>query len=143
MSFNENCFYCTKSEPLNTLMVEVCKLQVSTLYLMRDQTHKGRCVVALNDHKREIFELGDEERQKYFEDLSNASGAISRLFSPKKINYAAYGDIVDHLHFHIVPKYEDGAEWGEPFKVGRDDKKILTETEYAERINSIKNELGA
>ncbi len=141
MPFNKNCFYCTKSEPLNTLMMEVCKLEASTLYLMRDQTHMGRCVVALNDHKREIFELEDIERQKYFQDISKVAAAINKLFSPKKINYASYGDVVDHLHFHIVPKYMDGAEWGEPFKVGRDDKTILSDAEYKDRIEKIKTEL--
>ncbi|EDS78684.1 histidine triad (HIT) protein [Clostridium novyi A str. 4552] len=141
MAFDNTCFYCTKSEPLDTLMIEVCKLQVSTLYLMKDQTHKGRCVVALNDHKKELFELGEDERCMYMEDISNVAKALSELFSPDKINYAGYGDGVTHMHFHVVPKYKGGPEWGNPFSVSLEDKKILSKEEYDERIKLISNKL--
>ena len=54
MSQND-CFYCTKDERLDSLMMEVCELSASTLYLFKDQTYKGRCIVACKEHKREII----------------------------------------------------------------------------------------
>lgn len=142
MAFDKNCFYCTKSEPLNTLMIEICELQVSTVYLMRDQTHKGRCIVKFNDHKQELFELTEEEKKQYMEDISKVAKALKELFSPDKINYAAYGDTVTHMHFHVVPKYKDGFEWGGPFSVGLEEKKILSNEEYEELIELIKNKVS-
>lgn len=142
MAFDKNCFYCTKSEPLNTLMIEICKLQVSTVYLMRDQTHKGRCVVKFNDHKQELFELTEEEKKQYMDDIANVAKALKELFSPDKINYASYGDTVTHMHFHVVPKYKDGVEWGSPFNVGLEEKKILSDKEYEELIELIKNKVS-
>lgn len=32
---DNNCLYCTKNHKLQDLMIEVCKLSVSTLYLLR------------------------------------------------------------------------------------------------------------
>ena len=42
-----DCFYCENGEKLNSLMIEVCKLDYSTVYLNRDQKHKGRCIVKM------------------------------------------------------------------------------------------------
>ena len=50
-----NCFYCENGEKLNSLMIEICKLPCSTVYLNRDQKHPGRCVVTFKDHKTEYF----------------------------------------------------------------------------------------
>ena len=50
-----DCFYCENGEKLNSLMIEVCKLDYSTVYLNRDQKHKGRCIVMFKDHKQGIF----------------------------------------------------------------------------------------
>ena len=55
-----DCFYCENGEKLNSLMIEVCKLDYSTVYLNRDQKHKGRCIVMFKDHKTEYFQLTEE-----------------------------------------------------------------------------------
>ena len=48
---SNNCFYCQKNEALDELMIEVCELEASTLYLFKEQTYRGRCLVAFNGHK--------------------------------------------------------------------------------------------
>ena len=58
MSNENTCFYCEKDERLTDLMLEICKLKVSTLYLFKEQTYKGRCVVAYKGHINELYELG-------------------------------------------------------------------------------------
>ena len=41
------CFYCEKdNEKRKALMLDVCELPYSIVYLFRDQKNKGRCVVA-------------------------------------------------------------------------------------------------
>jgi len=58
-------------------------------------------------------------------DTARAAAAVQRAFDPDKINYAVYGDLVPHLHYHIVPKYRDGACWGKPFELNPPDKTLL------------------
>lgn len=113
--YDLQCFYCTKSEPLSTLMTEVCVLDSSTVYLFHDQKNPGRCVVASNGHKTEIFEFSAQERNDFFEDVSNVAKAIHKLYGADKINYATYGDLAPHFHVHLVPKKVDGVSWGSPF----------------------------
>lgn len=39
------CFYCEKdNEKRKALMLDVCELPYSIVYLFRDQKNKGRCV---------------------------------------------------------------------------------------------------
>ena len=141
MSFDKDCFYCVKDERLTNLMIEICKLEASTLYLFKEQTYKGRCVVAYNGHKSELFHLNDEERSAYMKDVARVAGALNKAFSPDKINYGAYADKMTHLHFHIVPKYENGPTWGSTFEMSPEKKVLLKEEEYTQLINIIKESL--
>ena len=107
MSMDINCFYCSKSEKLYELMIEICKLKVSTVYLFKDQTYKGRCIVQFKDHKTELFQLTEEERNTFFEDVAKVASALYKVFSPDKLNYAILGDNLPHLHCNVIPKYKD------------------------------------
>lgn len=137
----DNCFYCTKDETLTEIMLEVCPLGVSTLYLFKEQTHKGRCIVAYKYHGRELFDLSDDELALFMQDVKKAATAINKAFSPGKINYGAYADKQKHLHFHIVPKYEGGYCWGTTFEMNPEKKTLLSDEEYGEVINKIKEQL--
>lgn len=141
MKKDENCFYCQKSPDLYEIMIEICPLTVSTLYLFKDQTHKGRCVVAYKDHVKDISDLNDKELLLFMKDVTKASRAISKAFSPDKVNYGAYADTLHHLHFHIVPKYKGQVEFGGTFAMSRDDKVTLSSEEYQKIIDDIKQNL--
>ena len=56
-----DCFYCDNSEKLHSLMIEICELPYSRVYLNRDQKHKGRCIVAFKEHKTEYYQLSEKE----------------------------------------------------------------------------------
>ena len=135
-----NCGYCMRGELLDAFGIVVCELNVSTLILFREQSHPGRCIVAYKDHVSELVNLSDEERNAYFADIDRAAKAIHAAFHPDKINYGAYGDTGCHLHFHLVPKYRDGFEWGGVFAMNPGAVK-LSEAEYADMIEKIKANL--
>lgn len=136
-----DCLYCRKDQRLLDLMIEIGPLSVSTLYLFKEQTHRGRCVVAYRGHVNELFELPDAELVAFTRDVARAAKAMKEAFAPNKINYGAYSDKLPHLHMHLVPKYEGGAAWGTPFEMMPASKKLLTEAEYAELIAAIKAKL--
>lgn len=135
---HKDCFYCNKDEQLDALMIKVWSFPNSTLYLSKDQTNPGRCIIALNDHKTELFHLEQPLRQHFMEDVSKCANAISQAFSPDKINYAIYGDLVSHLHFHLVPKYQEGADWGRAFNNNPDRLTTLSSVAYEAMIQKLK-----
>ena len=137
---DQNCGYCVHGEPLAAFGIYVCDLSVSSLFLFKEQSHMGRCIVAYKDHIGEIVEISDEERNAFFADVNKVAKALHAAFKPDKVNYGAYGDTGRHLHFHLVPKYRDEFEWGGTFEMNPK-KVFLTDEQYAEMIEKIKANL--
>jgi ATP adenylyltransferase len=138
MRYDPGCFYCVKDERLADLMIEVAPLEVSTLFLFREQSHRGRCIVAFRDHARELFELTPDELGAYARDLARAARAIEHTVRPGKINYGAFGDKQGHLHVHLVPKVKDGRSWGGMFDMMPDPKQLLSPGEYDELVRQLR-----
>ena len=98
--------------------------------------------LALKAHKKELCECTDQERADFAEDLAKASGAIKELWGCTKLNLGSFGDTNPHLHFHIVPKYEGGFEFGGAFAITNPEPVYLTDGEYQEMISALKAKLG-
>ena len=137
---DQNCGYCMGGTLLGEFGIPICELSVSSLILFKEQSKKGRCIVAYKDHISELVDLTDEERNAFFDDVAKAAKAIHKTFHPDKVNYGAYGDTGCHLHFHLVPKYKDGDEWGGVFQMNPG-KTYLTEQEYESMIDAIRKNL--
>ncbi len=135
-----NCGYCVGGEPLAAFGIKICDLTVSQLILFKEQSHPGRCIVAYKDHVSELVDLTEEERNAFFADVARAAKAIHAAFHPDKVNYGAYGDGGCHLHFHLVPKYRDGYEWGGVFAMNPK-ARFLSDAEYDQLIAQIRDHL--
>ena len=140
MTVNNDCMYCMEDERRNQLMIEIAQLEVSTVFLFKEQTYKGRCNVVYKDHVKELFHLEDQELTSFMKDVKKVAEAIDKAFGPNKINYGAYGDTLHHLHMHVVPKYEGKENWGSTFEMNPGNI-YLTDQEYQERIQELKKYL--
>ena len=138
--FDENCSYCAEGTLLDAFGIKICELPMSKVILFKEQSHKGRCIVACKKHVDDISDLRKEDRAQFMEDVSHVASVIHELFKPDKINFGAYGDTMHHLHFHLVPKYKDGFEWGGVFAMNPQ-KTLLKEEEYEELIRMIREKL--
>lgn len=137
---DNNCSYCVEGELVAKFGIKICELDATKVYLFKEQSHKGRVIVASKYHVSEITELTDEQRNAFFADVNHVAEAIHKAFSPDKVNYGAYGDTGHHLHFHLVPKYKDEFEWGGTFAMDPK-QKTLTDAEYDGLINELKKYL--
>lgn len=137
----KDCLYCTNNETLHNLMIEIAKLDVSRVFLFKEQTYKGRCLVAYNGHVNDLFELSDEERNAFMKDVTRVTRAMDAVFHPEKINYGAYSDKLSHLHFHLAPKYVDGPDYGGTFRMNPGEV-YLSDAEYADMVEKMKAALG-
>ena len=138
---DENCAYCAEGELVEKFGIRIAELAASKVYLFREQSHRGRVIVASKRHVSELVDLERRERQAFMDDVAKVASALHKLFSPEKVNYGAYGDTCGHLHFHLVPKYAaDAFEWGTPFAMDPK-RKYLSDAEYADLVATIKAEL--
>jgi len=137
MEKNPDCLYCTRNQIQHDLMIEICDLSASTLFLFKEQTYLGRCVVAFKDHANQLFELSDLDRNAFMADVAKVSKAIDSAFQPVKINMGAYSDKLQHLHVHLAPKYVDGPDYGGIFQMNPQ-KVYLSDQEYEVLIAKIR-----
>lgn len=127
------CVYCDKGEKLASFAIKICEMKACDLYLNKEQSYPGRLILVLKRHAEELYELEKEEREAFIEDLCRATGALNELYHPEKVNCGMYGDVVKHLHVHIVPKNPDGLDWNGVFQMNPR-KTYLEEDEYAKIV---------
>jgi diadenosine tetraphosphate (Ap4A) HIT family hydrolase len=101
--------------PSNEHQDFVAALSVSSLYLAKNQTYRGQCLLIFDlRHAARPDQLSVQEWQAFCADLFVAQGAITRTVRPDHINVESLGNVVPHLHWHIVPRYWNDARWGAP-----------------------------
>jgi diadenosine tetraphosphate (Ap4A) HIT family hydrolase len=77
-----------------------------------------------NDHVREMSDLGAEDCVCLMNVVLVVESTLRELLRPDKINLAALGNRVPHLHWHVIPRFTDDthypdAIWSEPRRAGR------------------------
>jgi len=71
----------------------------------------GHIMVVSNRHIKNFAGVEEEETRELFEMLKRAEVAVSDTYNPDGINVgvnlgkAAGAGIIDHLHFHVVPRW--------------------------------------
>lgn len=138
----KDCLYCTDNETLHNLMIPIATLDASRVFLFKEQTYRGRCLVAYaGGHVGDLFDLSDEERNAFMADVARVCRAMDAAFKPEKINMGAYSDKLSHLHFHLAPKYVDGPDYGGTFRMNPGEV-YLSDQEYADMVALMQKELG-
>ena len=133
------CPMCTKwnDEP----DLRIAELEHSYVMLNRDQFFKGYCFVFTKKHTTELFQLDIQNRSGIIEEMNSVAAALFRLLAPTKINYELLGNMVPHMHWHVVPRFTTDPLWPRPIWSEPHEPVELTATEYAERITLIRKEL--
>lgn len=135
-----NCAYCMQGDLVAKFAYPVCELETSFVYIFKEQSKPGRCVVAYKDHVSELVSISAEQRAAFIEDCCKVANAMHKAFHPNKINYGTYGDTGCHLHMHLCPKYEGGDEWGGTFQMNPG-KVYLTDAEYEVLAQKVRDNL--
>ena len=106
----EGCVLCEQVElEENYYSFLVARLETSNLRLAKNQYARGYCTLIFCEHATELHKLSPEKQAALMRDLARAGAAITRVFKPDKMNYQLLGNLVPHIHWHIVPRY-----WGDP-----------------------------
>jgi len=67
-----------------------------------------------NAHVAEFSDLDRAARQRCMEAVAAVEGALREALAPAKINLASLGNVVPHLHWHVIPRYADDAHFPAP-----------------------------
>lgn len=122
----------------------IADLAVSTAIVARNQTFRGYTILVYNrGHATELFELTAGELTAFMEDLARIARAIYETYGPNKMNYELLGNLVPHLHWHVIPRRpEDPVDlyhpvWGQDYE-----EVTLGDTAYHEIALEIREHLA-
>ena len=79
-----------------------------------DPYYPGFCRVIWNAHVREMSDLDRGQQQYLMSVVFAVEAAVRKLFMPDKINLASFGNMVPHLHWHVIPRWVDDRHFPEP-----------------------------
>jgi len=85
--------------------------------------HPGLCRVIAQRHVKEMTDLDPQSRLGTMRVVLALEEAMRALLSPDKVNLASFGNVVPHLHWHVIPRFSDdphfpNAVWGERLRDG-------------------------
>lgn len=99
---------------LATDTVEVTRLPLCRVLLMKDRRFPWLLLVPEREDVREIAELPPVDRAELIEEIAQASEVLTRLFQPDKLNVGALGNVVPQLHVHVVARFSTDPAWPGP-----------------------------
>src|SRR4030095_14708375 len=101
--------------PANEHWDLVTSLTVSSLYLTKNQTYRGQCQLIFDSrHVARIDQLSRPEWNSLAGDLFTEQQAVRRVVKAAHITVKSLGNVVPHLHWHIIPRYVGDPMWGAP-----------------------------
>ena len=121
--------------------LRIAELDHCYVTLNRDQFFPGYCFVFSKEHVTELFHLDLQTRQSVIEEVNRVAETLHDVFRPTKMNYELLGNMVPHMHWHLVPRFETDPLWPKPIWSEPHDEVHLSAAEYEERIELIKAEL--
>ncbi|NEX64352.1 HIT family protein [Noviherbaspirillum galbum] len=84
------------------------------IVLVDDERYPGFCRVIWNGHVAEMTDLPSSARAILIAAVWQVEEAVREVMSPDKINVASLGNVVPHLHWHVIPRYENDAHFPNP-----------------------------
>jgi len=82
--------------------------------LVDDSDYPGFCRVILERHVSEMTDLPAPERARLMDVVFAAEAVLREVLAPDKINLACLGNVVAHLHWHVIPRYRDDRHFPKP-----------------------------
>jgi len=82
--------------------------------LVNDAHYPGFCRVVLNRHVPEMTDLPPLERQRMMVTVMKLETVIRNVLNPDKINLASFGNMVPHVHWHVIPRWQGDRHFPEP-----------------------------
>lgn len=106
--------------------------------------YPGFCRVIWQAHIREMTDLNESERSHLMQVVFTIEAVLRKLLKPHKINLASLGNVTPHLHWHVVPRFENDPHFPQPIW-GQQQRKIQPQLKPdmdAELASALSSRLG-
>jgi len=84
------------------------------VFVIDTPDYPGFCRVILKRHVKEMTDLTADERTRLMDVVWKTEQAVRDVMNPDKINLASLGNVVPHLHWHVIPRFESDRHFPNP-----------------------------
>lgn len=111
------CVFCNGEGGHRVWRDERCRV------VLTDEPFPGFCRVIWNAHVAEMTDLPPVDRAHLMDVVHAVEATLRARLAPDKMNLASLGNVVPHLHWHVVPRFVDDSHfpqpvWGAPQRTG-------------------------
>jgi diadenosine tetraphosphate (Ap4A) HIT family hydrolase len=104
-----------------------------------DADYPGFCRVILNHHAGEMSDLDEASQMALMRVVFAVETMLRTFYRPDKINLASLGNLVPHLHWHVIPRWRDDRHfpqpvWGIPQRPGGAARVLVPLRELADEL---------
>ena len=103
------CELCTTTGGTLAWKGALCRVVI-----VDDPDYPGFCRVILNRHAAEMTDLTTDEQLELMRIVFAVETVVRDVVKPDKINLACLGNVVPHVHWHVIPRFEDDACFPNP-----------------------------
>ena len=82
--------------------------------LTDEPDYPGFLRVILNAHVKEMTDLPAADQQAMMRVVFATEAALREVMAPDKVNLASLGNVVPHLHWHVIPRFVDDPHFPNP-----------------------------
>jgi diadenosine tetraphosphate (Ap4A) HIT family hydrolase len=82
--------------------------------VVADEPFAGFCRVIWKAHVREMTDLATADRMYLMNIVFAVESALRSLLAPLKMNVASLGNQVPHVHWHVIPRFDDDSHFPQP-----------------------------
>jgi diadenosine tetraphosphate (Ap4A) HIT family hydrolase len=105
-----------------------------------DPHYPGFCRVIWNDHVREMTDLPASHQAMLMRVVFAVESVVRQLFAPDKINLASFGNMVPHVHWHVIPRWRDDRHfpepvWGSVHREGLAQRPVVSDADLARAVS--------
>ena len=104
-----SCPLCVASN--EEILLQTEKLRVIAVH---NEATPAFCRVIWQAHVAEMTDLSASERHELMEMVYRVEQAMREVLQPTKINLASLGNVVPHLHWHVIARFQADARFPAP-----------------------------
>ncbi len=101
-----NCPLCHPVGEMPVWQDKLCRV-----IIVNDPTYPGFCRVVWAAHAAEMTDLTPHQQRHFLNVVLATEQVLRQIMQPDKINLASLGNMVPHLHWHVIPRFRDDAHF--------------------------------
>ena len=118
----QNCPICEAAN--EDVLLQTDRLRVIAVH--DEPNAPAFCRVIWQAHVAEMTDLAADERAEIMNAVYRVEAAMRQVFRPAKINLASLGNVVPHLHWHVIARFDNDANFPAPIWAPAQRKAAMT-----------------